>query len=259
MEFMNNLFLALFLIVFLMFILGLIKPGIVLFRLKKKNRKRSSLAYGSLIILFFVLFGVTIPPTDTHAKSDSYNHFNSKVKPDKETASKPIQKVIATVKKSPNKRITTERTSKPVVKANKGPNTKPLTNKELLHLLSWTDKQYQSIHSRFQGLNPNDYKSVDPNWVSYEPKEARDITQKEKLLPKPNFKNKGTSNDPSGWLIQNDVSTAIEDFWSVTFSMGNYIDENGSKQEVNQNINDYKAAYNKALMEVKTNKLIVPN
>ncbi len=59
---MDNLFMALFLLSILGLIIGLIQPQVFskLFK-KKANRKTVGLVFGSAIVLFFILFGVTTP------------------------------------------------------------------------------------------------------------------------------------------------------------------------------------------------------
>jgi hypothetical protein len=56
---MNNLFLALFLLSLVGLIVGLAKPSIV----RVKSRKQVSYIFGGALVLFFILFGVTTPPT----------------------------------------------------------------------------------------------------------------------------------------------------------------------------------------------------
>jgi len=75
---MDNLFILLLLASLVLFAIGLFKPETSLFWDKKeRTRKKSSLIYGSLIILFFILFGVssdtkkTISPNDTVKKESS--------------------------------------------------------------------------------------------------------------------------------------------------------------------------------------------
>lgn len=60
-EFFMNLFQALLLISLLLLVIGIFKPNISLFWTKKKNKKKSLIVYLGLSILFFVLFGITIP------------------------------------------------------------------------------------------------------------------------------------------------------------------------------------------------------
>lgn len=57
---MSNLFALLLLACLILFLIGLFSPGASLFWDKKeRSKKKSALVYGGLIILFFVLFGVT--------------------------------------------------------------------------------------------------------------------------------------------------------------------------------------------------------
>src|SRR5665648_713617 len=58
---MDDLFLLLMFVSFFCLIAGLIKPSLV----KLKSRKKSLGVFGSLVIIFFVLFGITSDSTPT--------------------------------------------------------------------------------------------------------------------------------------------------------------------------------------------------
>jgi hypothetical protein len=59
---MNTLFVILFLLSCVVLIIGLFKPALVIKWGEKKNRKMVLLIYGSIVILFFILVGITLPP-----------------------------------------------------------------------------------------------------------------------------------------------------------------------------------------------------
>jgi len=59
---MSNLFLVLFLISFVLLIVGLIKPAIVIKWGKNRTRKRVALIFGIAFLAFFILFGIAVEP-----------------------------------------------------------------------------------------------------------------------------------------------------------------------------------------------------
>ena len=63
---MNDLFFILFLVSLLALPIGLVKPSLVLKWLPagKRNRKSVAMYFGLSTVLFFILFGVTVPSTD---------------------------------------------------------------------------------------------------------------------------------------------------------------------------------------------------
>ncbi|WP_010649953.1 Ltp family lipoprotein [Oceanobacillus massiliensis] len=69
---MNNLFLLLFLISVLALIICLIKPNVVLrwFPEAKRSRKYVAMYFGIATVVFFILFGVTAPPTNESADNN---------------------------------------------------------------------------------------------------------------------------------------------------------------------------------------------
>jgi hypothetical protein len=70
-EFFNGLFLILVLVAPICLIIGLIKPSVFnkIFR-KNLDRKATSLIFGVALIVFFILFGVTTPPTSQKVASN---------------------------------------------------------------------------------------------------------------------------------------------------------------------------------------------
>jgi hypothetical protein len=78
---MSNLFLALLLISFSLFILGIISPKASLFWHKKeRTRKKSFFIYLLSMISFFILFGVTVDKTKLMSKIDPLNISKDSIK-----------------------------------------------------------------------------------------------------------------------------------------------------------------------------------
>lgn len=60
---MSNIFVFLFLITFVLLIVSLVKPGLLNRIIKRElSRKQSSLGLGAILIILFVLIGITAPP-----------------------------------------------------------------------------------------------------------------------------------------------------------------------------------------------------
>ncbi len=69
---MDNLFLLLLLLSFLALVIGIIKPNLVIRwgNIEKRNRKNVFKFYGLSVIIFFILFGMSIPSTETSNSED---------------------------------------------------------------------------------------------------------------------------------------------------------------------------------------------
>ena len=105
MVLVNNLFLILFLICFVTLIVGLIKPNAVVKfgAVEKRNRKSVLKYYGIGLIVFFVLFGVTIDSSQSNQAQQTTNtvtkqkvlSLEEKAAADKEAAADIDAKILA--------------------------------------------------------------------------------------------------------------------------------------------------------------------
>ncbi|MGG7146541.1 hypothetical protein ACQPVA_07045 [Clostridium butyricum] len=78
---MNSLMLILFLVCFICLIVGLIKPTLVIKWGNKRNRKQVILTYCLGMLIFFVLFGITIPDSE---KTTTVSNSESSINKDKD-------------------------------------------------------------------------------------------------------------------------------------------------------------------------------
>jgi uncharacterized membrane protein len=72
---MDNFFAFLFLVSFILLIIGLIKPSNLSFVKKEMTRKNVLLLFGSLIVVFFVLFGITTDSTTQNQENNKENEI----------------------------------------------------------------------------------------------------------------------------------------------------------------------------------------
>lgn len=72
---MDNFFAFLFLVSFILLIIGLIKPSNLSFVKKEMTRKNVLLLFGSLTVAFFVLFGITTDSTTQNQENNKKNEI----------------------------------------------------------------------------------------------------------------------------------------------------------------------------------------
>ncbi|MGK4043710.1 thermonuclease family protein [Heyndrickxia oleronia] len=90
---MDNLFLLLCLISFVCIFLGILMPKRFVFWSNKKTRKSAGLVYVVLTIVFFILFGMTVPPSQQASTSDVKTNETTKVKKVETVNKKDTEKV----------------------------------------------------------------------------------------------------------------------------------------------------------------------
>ena len=100
-EFFNGLFVIMILVSPICLIIGLIKPSIFnsIFR-RELNRKNTSLIFGIAFVVFFILFGVTTPPTSSKPTSAQNSAPVKAVKTAASSAPKTDQQKLDNVVKS---------------------------------------------------------------------------------------------------------------------------------------------------------------
>lgn len=104
---MSNIFLLLFFLSIIGLVAGLIRPQLISKVLKRSlSRKKTGLIFGALIITFFILFGVTVPPTKIESdqiKKEEQSQPTSSGKPQTTPNPTPTQSPSTTPTSTPTK------------------------------------------------------------------------------------------------------------------------------------------------------------
>lgn len=120
---MSNIFFLLFLLTFVLLVISLIKPRLLNKIIKREiSRKQSGLTLGAIVVVLFILFGVSLPPVEEQKAEVKGESVQNQTSPIAETSSNPTPTSNPTPSLSPKIIEPTPKPSaSPVIKSSPSP------------------------------------------------------------------------------------------------------------------------------------------